>query len=98
MNPAMFTGILRLVLGAGAPLSLYLIAHGFDPNALADWIAAGVPIVMGAWSAWANTQTNLVKSVPKAVPGTEVVVTEAAPEAVKAVAKDPAVKTVNMKK
>lgn len=98
MNAAQFFGILRILLAAGAPLGVYLAAHGIDPTALSDWLAAGVPIAMGAWSAWANTQARLVQVVPKVVPGTEVVVTEAAPEAIKAIAKDPSVKTVNMKK
>jgi len=98
MNPSQFTSILRILLAAGGPIGILLVAHGISADQLSaatNWIIAGVPIVLGFWGWWQNSHANLALTASK-IDGVKVVVTEEAPEAVQAVAKDTSEATKNV--
>ena len=94
-NIAQINGILRIILGAGTPLAAYLAAHGINPADLTDWIITGIPILMAAWSAIANTQAAQALTASK-IQGVKVKVDETAPESVQTVAKDTSEATKNV--
>jgi hypothetical protein len=94
-NTAQINGILRIIIGAGTPLGVYLAAHGINPNDLTDWIITGIPILMAIWSGFAHTQANQAL-VTGDIPGVKVVVSTAAPESVQAVAKNTSPETKNV--
>jgi hypothetical protein len=94
-NVAQVNGILRIILGAGTPLAVYLSAHGINPADLTDWIIMGIPILMAVWSGFANTHANTALAASK-IDGVKVIVTDAAPTAVQAVAKDTSPDTKNV--
>lgn len=98
MNQAQTSGILRILLAAGGPIGVFLIAHGFSDaqvNDLSNWIIAGIPIVLGIWSWWRNRRAALAKDAGQ-IPGVKVIVSPAAPESVQAVAKDTSDATKNV--
>ncbi len=86
-NVAQINGILRLILGAGTPLAAYLALHGINAQDLSTWIITGIPIAMGIWSWFANSQANQALTASK-IRGVESVVDHTAPESVQAMARD----------
>jgi hypothetical protein len=95
MNQQQITGVVRIILAAGTPLGAFLSAKGFDPQSVQDWVIAGIPIVMGVWSLWANNHANQAKAAGN-IEGVKVVVSQTAPEAVQEVAKDKSAATKNV--
>jgi hypothetical protein len=94
-NTAQINGILRIVLGAGTPLAVYLSAHGINASDLTDWIIMGIPLLMAIWSGFANTHANTVLAA-SVIPGVKVIATSDAPPSVIAVAKDKSEETKNV--
>ena len=86
-NVPQINGILRIILGAGTPLAVYLAAHGINASDLTDWIITGIPLAMAIWSGFANTHANQALDASK-ITGVKVFVTPDAPASVQAVAKD----------
>ena len=95
MNQAQINGILRLVVSAGTPIGALIATVGLDPKALADWVIAGIPMVMILWSYFANRHSTMATEVSN-IPGVTVMVGKDAPADMVAVAKDTSEATKNV--